>query len=371
MPENRFFSFDDICRAPLGPLSVRTWQRLTLCACLEQSTANLTENPILRRQDLTHALSLSHVLSDKNPLQRAVLLEQLCVELACCLAASEERGPLKRMLDYMLSEDLDHLYRLANLMEHKGLLPAELLTGGYIEIMPGHPTAASHLHPCDAVHTPCPLSPLGRVRALLFCAAAENARAHYLSFCTGTEERALFSEFALIEDQHVSLLKSLLPPMEPAEELLLYQYAEYCLYESFARQETDLPARSLLLHFAEEECGHLTEARRLYAIQTGYDADEALPASFSPVIFSGWGDYARDALLRNADAACVRGEVIPVRLLPDGCDYFVYQDALGPHSPSHLLLEQQIACSGGSYRFTRAHHPLESLQSRTRDPVRI
>jgi hypothetical protein len=82
-------------------------------------------------------------------------IESIADRLAALLKHSEY---LKKVYEFALLEDFDHLYRYANLMDMMGdHRKAEEITGDLTEILPGRPTIFEHRHPHDELRRPMTL----------------------------------------------------------------------------------------------------------------------------------------------------------------------------------------------------------------------
>src|SRR3546814_6479612 len=153
---------------------------------------------------------------------------------------------LKQALDFALLEDFDHLYRYANLYELIDEKDASALTDSLTEITPGRPTIVEHRHPLDEVrghystHT---VDQLSRMHVMTIVAGEQQTMNFYMNHGTDWVEpiaRGLYSEIALIEEQHVTHYESLLDPLDSwLKQLVFHEYNEVYLYWSMLQQEQD------------------------------------------------------------------------------------------------------------------------------------
>lgn len=82
---------------------------------------------------------------DESVLANTIGYEQVAVDLTAWLARHEPDPYLKKVYEFALLEDFDHLYRYANLMSLMGEgRTAEDITGDLTEILPGRPTIFQH-----------------------------------------------------------------------------------------------------------------------------------------------------------------------------------------------------------------------------------
>src|SRR3546814_16702178 len=85
---------------------------------------------------------------DESVIANTIGYEQVAVDLTSWLARHEPDPYLKKVYEFALLEDYDHLYRYANLMDLMGEgRKAQDITGDLPEILPGRPTIFEHRDP--------------------------------------------------------------------------------------------------------------------------------------------------------------------------------------------------------------------------------
>ena len=201
---------------------------------------------------------------NESILETTIAYEQLAVDLTASLAINERDKNNKNALNFALLEDFDHLYRFSNLLMLDKGIDAKKLVGGYTEIMPGRPTIAEHRHPIDDLKNNMNANKAELYSKLVACtitAAEQQTMNYYMNIAQWYKNdlgRKLYSEIAMIEEEHVSQYESLKDPnMTWLEQWAMHEYAECYLYFSAYEDETDKDIKNLWLKFYEMECAHL------------------------------------------------------------------------------------------------------------------
>ena len=214
-------------------------------------------------------------ISALKPLSETILettigYEQLAVDLTAEMAQKEVNPFVKAQLDFALLEDFDHLYRYANLLDMEEGVHAERLVGGYTEITPARPTISEHRHPDDDVRyyiNNWQDGLLTRLHASIITAAEQQTMNYYMNvagFYHSELGRKLFSEIAMIEEQHVTGYGSLMDPSSTWLECwVMHEYTECYLYWSCYQDESDERIKKIWLNHFEEELTHLKIASDL------------------------------------------------------------------------------------------------------------
>ena len=298
----------------------------------------------------------------------------LSLEMAAAPALRMKDGPVRQALHFVLPEYLDELYRLSNLLMLTEGKSAGRLLRGYAEIMPGRPLIACHRHPYDDVRHPAQTEDTLEKMAPIFMTAAEEAkRDFYLRAAASASlplARALYRELALLSLQHQAHFQSLLPNRPPLKFLLLCQYAEGYLYDSFAREEGDGPLGTLFHRERDHELAHIRKITDMQRKQKGERAK--LPPFPEPLCMGFHKGYVRDAL-QSVGVTALRENYVPVGTLSAGADFFRYQRRACPEdgTPSHQVVAALIEKTGEDYRFEIAPHPVEALRDRHRDHTEV
>jgi hypothetical protein len=311
---------------------------------------------------------------DQTPLETTIGYEQVAVDLTAWLARHEPDPMLKMALDFALLEDFDHLYRYANLYELLNGKDASALTDSLTEITPGRPTVVEHRHPYDDLrghfetHT---VDPLSRMHVMTIIAGEQQTMNFYMNHGTDWIEpiaRGLYTEIALIEEQHVTHYESLLDPLDSwLKSLVFHEYNEVYLYWSMLQQEQDRRIRDIWELHLNMELGQLQVACDLLRRYEGIDPEELLPPSLpdTPVTFEPNKEYVREVLASQID------------LRADGVDYVDDADLPADHRsrqyrervnagevPSESVIELNREANDRDFRDeTEGPNPVPSLQA--------
>lgn len=327
-------------------------------------------------------------LASLKPLNETLLettigYEQLAVDLTANLAQMEIDPYIKAALDFALLEDFDHLYRFADLLEMEHGILGENLVGGYTEIMPGRPTISEHRFPFDDVkrHTSSASSALqSKLNMGIITAAEQQTMNYYMnigSFYSSDLGRKLFSEVALIEEQHVTHYGSLLDTNSTwFEGLLLHEFTECYLYFSLMNDETDEYVKKIWETHLNQEIAHLHLAKNLLQKHEGKDfnvvvGDGQFP---QPISFNRNAErnreYVRNILKNTVTNTGLLEDYAKVKDLPDNCAFFKYNKGLNgsiKDVASHKVIDNYIAEFGADYRFETKSHPIKELRDRKKD----
>ena len=317
--------------------------------------------------------------ADENMLETTIGYEQLAVDLTAILAQRQQDKNVKNALDFALLEDFDHLYRYSNLLESDMGLHAEKYVGSYTEIMPGRPTVAHPRHPYDSVKKPISnktADPLAMCDVSIITAAEQQTMNYYMNlgaFYKNKLGREIYSEIAMVEEQHVTQYGSLIDPTAtPLESLLMHEYIECYLYYSMMNDEVDENIKSIWSMFFEQEIAHLHEALRLLRKYENKDWQQVIPHGEFPTLlnFAPQKEYVREILSKTVNNTANRESYINVKKLQKNADFFTYQGKFIKNvekMPSHLVITEHIKRFGKDYRVEDSAHPIKALKSRTED----
>ena len=311
--------------------------------------------------------------ADETILEHTIGYEQLAVDLTANLAAAEKNSYVKQQLDFALLEDFDHLYRYADLMElEKNGDPARLV-GDYTEIMPGRPTVAEARAPQDDIRfyiNNYRSDPVTRLNIAIITAAEQQTMNYYLNVANlhDTElGRKLYSEIAMIEEQHVTGYGSLSDPTSDMFEcMVMHEYTECYLYWSCYNDETDERIKQLWLMHFEEELSHLHAAVRLLEKYNGKCWEQLFPegGEFPQLLaFSEQKSYIRE-VLKSVRLTGNAESYAEVDSLPDNFRFFSYNRAVQGNVKSlasHVVIEKAIEKFGKDYRVEDKAHPIRGL----------
>ncbi len=324
---------------------------------------------------------------DENLLEVTISYEQLAVDLTVNLALLEKDKYVRSALDFALLEDFDHLYRFSDLLEMEQGEKGEMLVGGYTEIMPGRPTIAEHRYPYDDIrrHIDAHKATLAtKLNTMIITAAEQQTMNYYMnlgSFYTSDLGRKLFTEIAMIEEQHVSQYGSLIDTnCTWLEGLLMHEYTECYLYYSLMNDETDENVRKVFEQCLTQELSHLQKARTLLAQYENKDYEEVIGEGTFPELlaFNQYADrnkqYVRDVLAKTIRNTAILEDYTKVSELPEDYEFFKYNNQVNKmpsYVASHNVINSYIGEFGEDYRFETAPHPIKELRNRTEDNTDI
>lgn len=312
---------------------------------------------------------------DETELERAILFSMLALELSAVLGQRLPNGDLRRAMHFVLPEFLDEIYRLSNLMMLLEGRPAHELLGGYVEIMPGRPLLSCHRHPYDLIRRPqSGASILESMAPLMLAGVCQSQRLCFLSSAANVKDslaRALYLELAQLSCQHQAHFESLIPHQSPLQRFFLWQYTEGYLYDSCAQEEENAALRQMYLEERDHELAHIRKAADLYAREMG----ESLPIPEFPdrLRLGPNKGFVRD-ILQQVGITALREDYVPVGQLPQGADFFRYQQKICPQAenvPSHQVISRLIEKTGEDYRYEIALHPIEALRNRQKDNTQV
>ncbi len=310
---------------------------------------------------------------NESILEHTIGYEQLAVDLTAILAAREPNEYVKKQMDFALLEDFDHLYRYADLLDFERGIHAETLVGGYTEIMPGRPTVAEARHPADDVrfyiNNYCN-DPITRLNIAIVTAAEQQTMNYYLNVANLHESelgRRLYSEIAMIEEQHVTGYGCLSDPsVDMFECMVMHEYTECYLYWSCYNDEKDKRIKDLWLMHFEEELSHLKFACEMMEKYSGKVWQQLFPegGEFPQLLaFSPQKEYVR-AALKSVRLTGNAENFADVDELPDKFRFFGYNRAVQGNVKSlasHTVIEKTIKKFGRDYRYEEKAHPVRAL----------
>ena len=321
---------------------------------------------------------------DETDLETTIAYEQLAVDLTAILARHVSDDNVRNALNFALLEDFDHLYRFANLLEIEQGISAKDLTKEYTEIMPGRPTISEHRHPYDSINKfICNLSadPFTKLTTNIITAAEQQTMNYYMNIANfhPTEMgRKLYTEIAMIEEQHVTEYGSLLDTnCTWLECWVMHEYTEAYLYYSCYEDETDPYIKQLYLQLYYEECGHLQKAAEMLKKHEGKDWQCLFPCGgdFPELLkFEGNVEYIRSVIKNTIYLTKDRETYQDSRKLSPKSDFKRYNKQVNgavSSEPAHMAVEQHIKKYGKDYRYETDTHPIKELASRAEDNTTV
>ena len=321
--------------------------------------------------------------ADENILETTIGYEQLAVDLTAILAQRQTDKNVKNALDFALLEDFDHLYRYANLLETDMGEHAEKYVGSYTEIMPGRPTVAHPRHPYDTIKHHIvnkTADPITKCDVSIITAAEQQTMNYYMNlgaFYKHKVGREIYSEIAMVEEDHVTQYGSLIDPTAtPLECQLMHEYIECYLYYSMQHNEVDENIKKIWAMLYEQELAHLHEVLRLLRKYEKKDWKDVIPNGEFPELlkFTSQKDYIREILAKTVSNTGNRESYINIKKLPENADFFIYQNKFiknAERMPSHIVIADHIKKFGKDYRVQDKEHPIKGLRSRENDNVEI
>lgn len=336
----------------------------------------------VRRQEQQQQKRLSALKPiNETILETTIAYEQIAVDLTAFLAKAERNPLVKAQLDFALLEDFDHLYRFSDLLDMEEGVKGDKLVGYYTEITAGRPTISEHRHPHDDIrrYINCWQDDLTtRLNTMIITAAEQQTMNFYMNlgnYYHSETGRKLYSEIAMIEEQHVSGYGSLLDPSCTfLENWVMHEYTECYIYLSLLETETDGYIKDIYkLHF-EQELNHLKIASDLLYKYEGREFEQLFRygSEFPPLIkLHENKEYVREvmATVRNTGK---KTEIVDINTLPDDADYFRYQKQVNGRPEqvaSHVVIERHIEKFGEDYRYEDKPNAEKTLRDRTADNI--
>lgn len=337
----------------------------------------------VRRQEQQQQKRISALKPiNESILETTIGYEQLAVDLTAEMAKKEPDPFVKAQLDFALLEDFDHLYRFSDLLDMTEGVKGETLVGGYTEITPGRPTIAEHRHPNDDVrrYINCWQDALiTRLHTAIITAAEQQTMNFYMnvgSFFNTDAGRKMYSEIAMIEEQHVTGYGSLLDPsMSWFESWVMHEYTECYLYYSCYMDESDEDIKKIWhLHY-QEELAHLKIAAEMLYKYEGREWEQlfALDGADFPSLLKLHENiqYVRD-IMKDVRLTALKEDTIKIDDILDDADYFKYQKQVNSSINSvatHNVIEKYIDKYGEDYRFEVSPSVEKTLRDRKTDNV--
>lgn len=328
-------------------------------------------------------------ISGLKPINESILettigYEQLAVELTANLARREKDAYVKEALNFALLEDFDHLYRYSNLLKMEQGVDASALVAKRTEITPGRPTVSEPRFPYDDIrhhNNNKKADPITRLNTGIIVAAEQQTMNYYMNignFYPGELGRKLYSEIAMIEEQHVTHYGSLMDVnCTWLEGLLEHEYTECYLYYSCAQDEVDEHIKHVWEVCLEQELSHLHKAAELLEKYEKKSYLELFPQPAFPELLA-FGksniEYIREVLKKTAWYTSVGENYADVRDMDKNYEFFKLQDKVNGncmHNPSHNVIDLYINNFKQDFRYETAPNAVKELQDRTKDNITV
>lgn len=319
---------------------------------------------------------------NESILETTIAYEQLAVDLTACLAKYETDDNNKKALNFALLEDFDHLYRFSNLLLMDKGIDAKKLVGGFTEITPGRPTIAEHRHPMQDLknHMNAKKAKLySKLVAGIITAAEQQTMNYYMNIAQWYKNdlgRKLYSEIAMIEEEHVSQYEALKDPnCTWLEQWVMHEYTECYLYYSALVSEKDENLKRIWQEHFEMECAHLKLATALLEKYEKKSYKTVVGAGDFPILLElGTNkEYVRKVLKETITNTTLNKRYLDICDMPKNNVYEQYQNMVIEEKkvPSHLVIEKSIQKNGKDYRYEDSPNPVKELQNRKKDNTTI
>ena len=320
---------------------------------------------------------------NESILETTIAYEQLAVDLTCDLAKHEKNDFVKEQLDFALLEDFDHLYRYADLLDMEEGIKADKLVGFYTEITPGRPTISEHRHPVDDVRryiNSWQDDIKTRLNTMIITAAEQQTMNYYMNVANlyhSDMGRKLYSEIAMIEEQHVSAYGSLVDPSCTwYESWVMHEYTECYLYYSCYETESDPYVKNVWRECLDQELTHLKIASDMLYKYEGREVFQLFKygSDFpTKVTLESNKDYVRE-VMKTVRKTGHREKTVLVDELPGSAEFFRYQRQVNVSErqvASHNVIQKYIDKFGGDFRYEDKPNEEKSLRDRNYDNTEL
>lgn len=335
---------------------------------------------LVRRQEQQQQKLISGLKPlNENLLETTIGYEQLAVDLTAFLAQHVKDQHVKDALDFALLEDFDHLYRYSNLLETDMGAKAEDYVGGYTEITPGRPTISHHRHPYDEVKQPInnkKADPFTKCAVSIITAAEQQTMNYYMNlgaFYKNQKGRELYTEIAMVEEQHVSQYGSLIDPTASWFEMcLMHEYIECYLYYSMMEDESDKHIKKIWEMILTQEIAHLHAAAENLQKYEKKEWQQVIPNGEFPELIKLQSniEYVRKVLKSTVERTAKREGYVNVNELDSADNFFKYQNKVNENpeqEAGHCTIVEHIQRFGEDYRVETKPNPVKELQNRQED----
>ena len=317
---------------------------------------------------------------NESILETTIAYEQLAIDLTASLAIREKDENSRQALNFALLEDFDHLYRFSNLLLMDKGMEAQSLVGEYTEITPGRPTIAEHRYPVDDLKHSMNAKKadlFSKLVASIITAAEQQTMNYYMNIAQWYKNdlgRKLYSEIAMIEEEHVSQYESLKDPnLSWLEQWVMHEYTECYLYYSAYMDEIDEDIKKIWYTHFEMECSHLKLAVELLEKYEKKSFESVCGDGEFPELLriGSHKDYIREVIEATITMTAKDKGYKDIDELKESDRYFEYQKMVVGEDedcvPSHEVIMKTIEIFGKDYRFEDAKHPIKALQDRKKD----
>ena len=321
---------------------------------------------------------------DENFLETTIAYEQLAIDLTARLAKRAKDANVKKALDFALLEDFDHLYRFSNLLKMDYDIDSKDMLGGFTEATVGRPTIAEHRYPYDDIKcftNSKKADMFTKLTTHIITAAEQQTMNFYMNVANlypNELGRKLFSEIAMIEEQHVSQYGSLIDPSCTwLENWLMHEYVECYLYYSCYETESNGYIKKIWAEHLKQEISHLHHVAKLLEKYEGKTYDQVLLSDGTfpePLVLGENIEYVRNIIKASLTITAFREDYKNIIDMDDKAEYFCYQKTVNSDVDdvaSHMVIQNFIDKFGEDYRVEARPHIITALQDRTCDNTKI
>ena len=282
--------------------------------------------------------------ADQSPLETTIGFEQVAIEVTASVSLHEPDPYLKRVYQFGLLEDFDHLYRYSALMDRLEGKDANNILQCYSDILPGRPTIVEHRAPEDDLREPydrAKAAAITKMNALTIMAGENQTHDYYMTIGPMFADplaRQLYAEIASIEEQHVTQYESIIDPYETwLEKWLLHEATEVYNYYSCLSQEKNPRVRAIWERFCSYELGHLHMVMELFKTVERRDPAEVLPSTLpEPIQYKSHRSYVRKVLAEQVNLRAFGTQFVDQK--EDSEASIAYRDHMNSEgSPSQIV----------------------------------
>ncbi|MCL6584410.1 MAG: hypothetical protein K6U11_12330 [bacterium] len=286
--------------------------------------------------------------ADQTVLETTITFEQVAVDLTANVARNEPNLEAKKVYDFGLLEDFDHLLRYSYLLKMLEGGEATILLQGKTELKDGRPTWDEHRHPYDTMmqHYQRTDGIKTKLNALTVTAAEQQTMLYYREHGNAYKDnlaRQLYAEIAEIEEQHVTQYECLFDASwTPLERLCLIQVNEAYNYFSCMQTETDDRIRKIWEEFYYMELEHLRIAGDLLKNMEGNDIHSLIPYTISPlIVFEPNKEYINQVIRETVNWRPYDMRFVNRDQLPSDWASFAYEEQVrGSGFPSQIITDR-------------------------------
>ncbi|OGI00757.1 MAG: hypothetical protein A2Y25_10260 [Candidatus Melainabacteria bacterium GWF2_37_15] len=247
--------------------------------------------------------------ADQTILESTLAYEQVATDLTAYLSQIETDDYVRKVFDFGLLEDFDHLYRYSQMYQVLENKDPNVILKGMTDVFPGRPTQDHHNDPTLRLrkhYDKNTAKPATKVNILTLLAGEQQThnfyKEHGMEYGNPTL-RKLYAEIGQVEEEHVSMYESLIDPNETLlEKLLLHEFTEVCNYYTFVQQEKDQRIKDIWEMFLSHELEHLRLASEMIKKYEKRDPEEIIGTDIhEPSRFESQKNYVEKVINEQVD----------------------------------------------------------------------